>query len=76
MCSQERIINAGAFAVDACCEDRIVLSVGPVSLRLHRDALDQLTDVLATARNRLVVRDEHGAHWREIVRAPDLGRGQ
>lgn len=68
----ERIARNGCCALDACSEDHTVLTVGPVALRLERRAFEQLTDLLLTSRRRLVVRDEHGDHWREIVRAPDL----
>ncbi|MEM7199639.1 MAG: hypothetical protein AAF628_05195 [Planctomycetota bacterium] len=72
MCETERIAAAGAFALDVCCHNRATLTVGPVSLHLERQALDQLTDFVRMAQRRLIVRDEHGDHWREIVRAPDL----
>lgn len=75
---RERIAHAGGFTVDACCDEHLTLRVGPVSLHLERAALDQLESFLRVVKRRLVVRDEHGSHWREVVRAPDLeqrGRG-
>ena len=72
MCRPERIVRGGCFAVDVCSETHTTVTVGPVTLRLEREALEQLAQVLRTATQRLVVRDEHGEHWREIVHAPDL----
>ena len=72
MCQRERIAEVGCFSADVCCADRVVLSVGPVSLRLERGALEQLAGFLRVAQRRLVIRDEHGSHWREIARTPDL----
>ncbi|MCR9247819.1 MAG: hypothetical protein NXI31_22555 [bacterium] len=71
----ERVAQQGCFALDVCSCDRATLSVGPVSLRLERSTVDELAKFLKLASRRLVVRDEHGKHWREIVRAPDLESG-
>ena len=73
MCQRERIAERGSYRLDACSCGRATLSIGPVSLRLERTALDELTEFLQLAGRRLVVRDEHGAHWRDIARTPDLG---
>ena len=76
MCKQrERIANSGHFAVDVCCRDRTVLTIGPVSVALERRALEQLASFLDVARRRPVIRDEHGSHWKEVARPRDLEHG-
>ena len=74
MCNQrERIAVLDRYlAADVCCEGRVGLSIGPVSLRLERAAFEQLASFVTKTQRRLVVRDEHGEHWRGIVKAPDL----
>lgn len=72
MCYKERIARSGSFVFDVCNCGQATLSLGPVSVRLDRDAVEELLTFFELVERRLVVRDEHGEHWREIVKAPDL----
>jgi len=63
----ERIAERSFCALDRCASGRVVLSIGPVSLRLGRDELDELRRFLGVGMRNLVLREEHGADWRRIL---------
>jgi hypothetical protein len=57
-CVRDRLAEAAGLHVDLCrCCGCIHLTIGGVTLRLHRDALDALSGVIRGAELELVRRD-------------------
>lgn len=72
MSGAECIARSPGIAIHSCCQGHVVLGLGPTSVRMDRDTFDALARVALIAQRRLIVRDEHGARWRDVVATPDL----